>query len=153
MPAYPTYGIASDAWVGAECGTGRADALPEVTTTVDILLDSLAPDGLADLPVIVTRLPSWLENQPERAMATTLHYPVAGRPYPRESWSRCSARQGITIRVNARRIRRAALAVTADGPVRVTVRAMNGRPIAPPILLSPGEPVKTITWRLANHAT
>jgi hypothetical protein len=148
MPAYD---------LGPEVGTvcGRApESLPEtVTTTVDVLIDSLSKSELTELPMILRPLPQWQRDRPTAVFGVTLHYPKPGFGTPRQSWSECAVATGATLRVNGAVIGRAELVITSPGPVRITIRSIDGSVLAVPVLLSPGTPVRTVRWTSLKHAT
>jgi hypothetical protein len=150
----PAYAAGLDAGAGTICGHGvDSPRAPEATTAVDVLIDSLGRSEFNELPVTLLPLPEWQQSRPNPVIGVTLIYPRSGAVTMRESWSECGARAGATIRVNAATIGRAALAISTTGPVRVTVRAMDGRPLATPIVLAPPSSRVLLRWALRSPAT
>jgi hypothetical protein len=146
LPAY-----SYDSLVASACGDGHATVPVEALTTVDVLLDSPVAEGIGELPVSLTPMHSAGPGTAP-AMAATLVYPVEGRPFPRESRKLCSVAQGIIVRLNAAVLRKAALIVEANGPVRVTVRTVDGLPLASVLIHGPDAGAQTLTWRNVKRA-
>jgi hypothetical protein len=71
----------------------------------------------------------------------------------RESWHECGELEGATLRLNAATIGRAGLAVSAAAPVRITVRAMDGRPLTTPIVIAPTSSRVLLRWASRSRAT
>lgn len=148
-PPLPAYSY--DSLAASSCGETHATIPSEALTTVDVLLDSPVADGIGELPVSLTPLRS-PGTATAPAMAGTIVYPVEARPFPRESRKLCSAAQGLIIRLNAAVIRKAALIVEANGPVRVTVRTLDGLALASVVILGADARPQTITWRNIHRA-
>jgi hypothetical protein len=146
------YAPGLDASAGTICGHG-ADADAATTIAVDVLLDSLDGSEFNELPVVVQPLPDWQKSRPKPVIGVTVVYPRPGAATMRESWSECSAREGATIRLNAATIGRAGLAISAADPVRVTVRAMDGRALTTPIVLAPTSSRVLLRWASRSRAT
>lgn len=147
----PAYSIGPE--VGTACGRTPKTLRATPTTTVDVLLDSLDRSDLTELRVVIEPVPQWQKNRASPSVGATLVYPKPGVGTPRETFAICDAAQGVTLRVNTSIIPRAGLEVTSDGPVRVTVRSMNGSPLAAPTVLSPGMPVQIVRWPSIKRAT
>lgn len=146
----PVYAFGPD--VATACGRAPESLPATITTTVDVLIDSLDRGELAELLVIVQPLPQWLRDRPTPVFGVTLEYPKPGVGSPRQAWSQCDVAKGATMRVNAAVIDRAGLVITSPGAVRVTVRSMDGTVLGVPVLLSPGMPVHTVRWALVKRA-
>jgi len=139
--------------VAATCGRAP-ETLPATTTsTVDVLLDSLDRSDLTELRVIVQPVPQWQRDRPYPPVVATLVYPKPGTGTPRETFAECDAAKGVTLRVNASIIARAGLGITSPGPIRITVRSIDGTALAPPIVLSPGMPMYIVRWASIKRAT
>lgn len=147
----PAYSIGPE--VGTACGRTPKTLRATPTTTVDVLLDSLDRSDLTELRVVIEPVPQWQKNRASPSVGATLVYPKPGVGTPRETFAICDAAQGVTLRVNTSIIPRAGLEVTSDGPVRVTVRSMNGSPLAAPTVLSPGMPMQIVRWPSIKRAT
>jgi hypothetical protein len=147
----PTYFLGPE--VGVACG-GASDTLPAtVASTVDVLLDSLDRSNLTELRVFVDTVPQWQRARPYSSIVATMIFPKPGVGTPREAFAECDVTKGITLRVNASIIARAGLGITSPGPVRITVRSMDGTPLAPPTVLSPGMPMHIIRWASIKRVT
>ena len=147
----PAYSIGPE--VGTACGRAPGPLPATTSTTVDVLLDSLDRSDLKELRVVIEPVPQWQSNRPSPSVGATLVYPKPGVGTPRETFAICDAAQGVTLRVNTSIITRAGLEVTSAGPVRVTVRSMNGTPLAAPTVLSPGMPMHIVRWASIKRAT
>jgi hypothetical protein len=148
----PAYHPGLDASAGTICGHGE-DAPTATTIAVDILIDSLDGSKFNTLPVTVQPLPDWQKSRPKPVIGVTVVYPRPGAATMRESWRECGAREGATIRLNAATIGRAGLAISAAEPVRITVRAMDGRPLTTPMVLAPTSSRVLLRWASRPHAT
>lgn len=148
----PAYDAGLNASVGTSCGHG-ADAGTAPTTVVDVLIDSLEGSEFNTLPVIVQPLPDWQRRRPKSVIGVTVVYPRPGAVTMRESWSECGAQEGATVRLNAATIGRAGLAISAAEPVRVTVRAMDGRALTTPMVLAPTSSRVLLRWASRSRAT
>jgi hypothetical protein len=151
MPV-PAYHPGLDASVGTICGH-REEAPTGSAIVVDILIDSLEGTEFNAVPLIVQPLPDWQKNRPKPVIGVTVIYPRPGAATMRESWSECGAREGATIRLNAATIGRAGVAISAADSVRVTVRAMDGRPLTSPIILAPTSSRVLLRWTSRSRAT
>lgn len=149
----PEYAPGLDASVGTSCGHG-ADMLPTTATiAVDVLIDSAGRSEFNELPVMVQPLPDWQRSRAKPVIGVTLLYPRPGAGTVRESWRECGAREGATIRLNAATIGRAGLAINAADSVRITVRAMDGRPLATAVVLAPTFSRVVLRWASRSRAT
>jgi hypothetical protein len=147
----PTYAVGPE--VGVTCGRAP-EALPAtITSTVDVLLDSLDRSDLTELRIVVEPVPQWQRARPFSTVGATLIYPKPGVGTPRETFADCDVAKGVTLRVNTSIIARAGLGITSPGPVRITVRSMDGTPLAAPTVLSPGMPMHIVRWASIKRAT
>ncbi|HJP59420.1 MAG TPA: hypothetical protein VJ865_05460 [Gemmatimonadaceae bacterium] len=143
-PQVPVY-MSSASPLGAGCGADRAGISDALVSVVDVFIDSVADDGLGELPVVVSLAPKSGAGQAS-SISAKIVYPVEGRPAASESFSDCTWSKGIRLRLNASRLSRAALTLDATGPVRVAVRSMSGALLATPMLVEPGTGPHTIRW-------
>lgn len=147
----PAYSIGPE--VGTTCGRPSETLPATILTTVDVLIDSLAGNPLNELPIVVQPVPRWQRERATPVVGVTLLYPKQGVGTPRETWAECAVGRGVTLRVNAALVRRAGLAVTSDGPVRITVRSIDGRLLGPPIISAPGAAIQVVRWASVKRAT
>jgi hypothetical protein len=148
----PGYGQGLDASVGALCGHGGAPSQVG-TSTVDVLIDSTGSGGLSQLPVIVEPLPSWQLDRPSPVIGIAVTYPRPGAATLREHWRECTAAEGATVRINAATVGHAELGIAASGPVRITARAIDGRALGEPIVLTPGMARVIMRWPSVRAGT
>jgi hypothetical protein len=136
----------SEAPVGAGCGADRADVPDTLVSVVDVLIDSASNEALNELRLALSFAPKSEPGLSRPNISAGILYPVEDRSVPREVFAGCPWLQGVTLRVNATRVRRAALSVDATGPVRIAVRGMSGVLLTAPVLAVPGSVPYTIQW-------
>jgi hypothetical protein len=147
----PTY--MSPAPVGVMCGADRTDIPDTLTSVVDVLIDSLSDRGLSELLLDVSFAAKVEPGLNRPNISAGIVYPVEGRAIPREVFAGCRWSQGITLRLNAATVSRAGLRIAATGPVRISVRTINGALLTPPIVVQSGSVPGRIQWRSRPRAT
>jgi hypothetical protein len=134
------------ALVASGCGADRTEVPDTLISVVDVLIDSVTDNGLNEMRLLVSFAPKSEPGLVRPNISAGIAYPVEGRPFPREVSSGCPWVEGITLRVNASRVSRAALTIDATGPVRISIRSMAGFLLANPILVQSGSVPYTIRW-------
>jgi hypothetical protein len=140
----PAYSVGPE--VGTACSRAPETLPSNIVTTVDVLIDSLAGSALTEVRIVGEPLRPEERQRVTPVVAVTLLYPKPGYETLRETWAVCAVSLGITLRVNAALVRRAGLGVASDGPVRVTVRSIDGRLLGAPIITTPGSAMQVVRW-------
>src|SRR5688572_16136885 len=134
---------------GVMCGADRTGAPDTLTSVVDVLIDSLSDQGLGESILHVSFAPKSEPGLRRPNITAGIVHPVEGRPYPRTVSAGCPWLEGITLRVNAASVSRAGLSIAVTGPVRISVRKIDGVLLTPPIVVHWGVAPRTIQWRAA----
>lgn len=142
-----------EAPVGATCGADRTEIPDTLVSVVDVLIDSVSDEGLNELRLGVSFAPKSEPGLSRPNISAGILYPVEGRPIPREVFAGCPWSQGVTLRINGAKVKRAALSVDATGPVRIAVRTIAGVFLTTPIVVEAGSVPFSIRWGSRRPAT